>query len=36
MLGITLAPTTAAFLAPLVLEGRADPVLAPFDPGRRP
>lgn len=35
MLGITLAPATAALLAPLVLEGRADPALAPFDPGRR-
>ncbi len=35
MLGITLAPATAALLAPLVLEGRADPVLAPFDPARR-
>jgi D-amino-acid dehydrogenase len=36
MLGVTLAPATAALLAPLVLEGRADPALAPFDPGRRP
>jgi D-amino-acid dehydrogenase len=35
MLGVTLAPATAALLAPLVLHGRADPVLAPFDPGRR-
>jgi D-amino-acid dehydrogenase len=35
MLGVTLAPATAALLAPLVLEGRADPALAPFDPGRR-
>jgi len=36
MLGITLAPATAALLAPLVLEGRADPALRPFDPARRP
>jgi D-amino-acid dehydrogenase len=35
MLGITLAPATAALLTPLVLEGRADPALAPFDPERR-
>ena len=35
MLGVTLAPATADLLAPLVLEGRADPALAPFDPGRR-
>lgn len=35
MLGVTLAPATAALLAPLVLEGRAAPELAPFDPGRR-
>lgn len=35
MLGVTLAPATAALLAPLVLEGRSDPALAPFDPGRR-
>jgi D-amino-acid dehydrogenase len=34
MLGITLAPATAAVLAPLVLEGRAAPELAPFAPGR--
>jgi D-amino-acid dehydrogenase len=34
MLGVTLAPATAALLAPLVLEGRAAPELAPFDPGR--
>jgi D-amino-acid dehydrogenase len=34
MLGVTLAPATAALLAPLVLEGRADPALEPFDPGR--
>ena len=32
MLGVTLAPATAALLAPLVLEGRAAPELAPFDP----
>lgn len=35
MLGITLAPATAALLAPLVLEGRRDPALTPFDPARR-
>ncbi len=34
MLGVTLAPATAALLAPLVLEGRAAPELAPFDPTR--
>jgi D-amino-acid dehydrogenase len=34
MLGVTLAPATAALLTPLVLEGRADPVLTPFDPAR--
>ena len=35
MLGITLAPATAALLAPLVLEGRMAPELEPFAPGRR-
>jgi D-amino-acid dehydrogenase len=35
MLGVTLAPATAALLAPLVLHGRAAPELAPFDPARR-
>ncbi len=35
MLGVTLAPATAAALAPLVLEGRDAPELAPFDPARR-
>jgi D-amino-acid dehydrogenase len=35
MLGVTLAPATAAFLTPLVLEERAAPELAPFDPVRR-
>jgi D-amino-acid dehydrogenase len=35
MLGVTLAPATAALLAPLVLEGRSPPELAPFDPARR-
>jgi D-amino-acid dehydrogenase len=35
MLGVTLAPATAALLAPLVLEDRAAPELAPFDPGRK-
>jgi D-amino-acid dehydrogenase len=34
MLGVTLAPATAAVLTPLVLEGRAAPELAPFDPAR--
>jgi D-amino-acid dehydrogenase len=34
MLGITLAPATAALLAPLVLEGRKAPELEPFDPTR--
>ena len=34
MLGVTLAPATAALLAPLVLHGHAAPELAPFDPGR--
>jgi D-amino-acid dehydrogenase len=34
MLGVTLAPATAALLAPLVLEGRAAPELAPFNPAR--
>jgi D-amino-acid dehydrogenase len=34
MLGVTLAPATAALLAPLVLEGRAAPELTPFDPAR--
>ena len=35
MLGVTLAPATADLLAALVLEGRAAPELAPFDPARR-
>jgi D-amino-acid dehydrogenase len=35
MLGVTLAPATAALLTPLVLEGRAAVELAPFDPVRR-
>jgi D-amino-acid dehydrogenase len=35
MLGVTLGPATADLLAPLVLEGRAAPELAPFDPARR-
>ena len=34
MLGITLAPATAALLAPLILEGRKAPELEPFDPAR--
>ncbi|GGK92689.1 glycine oxidase ThiO [Mangrovihabitans endophyticus] len=32
--GILLAPITADLIADLVLTGRADPSLAPFDPGR--
>ena len=36
MLGVTLAPATAAALAPLVLRGECAPELAPFDPGRMP
>lgn len=35
MLGITLAPATAAALTPLVLEDRLDPVLEPLRPDRR-
>jgi D-amino-acid dehydrogenase len=34
MLGITLAPATAALLAPLVLSGKRAPALASFDPLR--
>jgi D-amino-acid dehydrogenase len=34
MLGMTLAPATAALLAPVVLGEAASPVLAPFDPAR--
>jgi D-amino-acid dehydrogenase len=34
MLGVTLAPATAALLAPLVLEGIEAPELEPFRPGR--
>jgi D-amino-acid dehydrogenase len=34
MLGVTLAPASAAALAPLVLEGRSTPELLPFDPAR--
>ena len=34
MLGVTLAPATAAALAPLVLEGRAARELLPFQPER--
>jgi D-amino-acid dehydrogenase len=36
MLGVTLAPATAALLAPLVLDGAAAAELAPFDPARVP
>ena len=36
MLGVTLAPATAAALAPVVLHGERVPELAPFDPGRAP
>jgi D-amino-acid dehydrogenase len=35
MLGVTLAPATAALLAPLVLRGETAPELGPFDPARR-
>ncbi|MGH3010861.1 MAG: NAD(P)/FAD-dependent oxidoreductase [Gaiellaceae bacterium] len=35
MLGVTLAPATAALLTPLVLEGREAPELVPFAPTRR-
>jgi D-amino-acid dehydrogenase len=35
MLGVTLAPSTAAALTPLVLRGEPPPELAPFDPCRR-
>jgi D-amino-acid dehydrogenase len=34
MLGVTLAPSTAAALAPLVLRGEQSAVLAPFGPNR--
>jgi glycine/D-amino acid oxidase-like deaminating enzyme len=34
MLGVTLAPATAALLAPVVLGGVPPPELAPFEPGR--
>ncbi|MDR7465167.1 MAG: FAD-dependent oxidoreductase, partial [Armatimonadota bacterium] len=34
MLGVTLAPATASAIAGLMLEGRADADLAPFDPAR--
>jgi D-amino-acid dehydrogenase len=34
MLGVTLAPATAAALAPLVLRGEESAALAPFDPNR--
>jgi len=36
MLGVTLAPATAALLAPLVLEGQSHAALAPFRPDRSP
>jgi D-amino-acid dehydrogenase len=35
MLGVTLAPATAAALAPLVLRDELLPELQPFDPGRK-
>jgi D-amino-acid dehydrogenase len=35
MLGVTLAPATAAVLAPLVLHGQVARELEPFDPARR-
>jgi D-amino-acid dehydrogenase len=34
-LGITLAPLTGELLTELILDGRADPLMAAFDPGRR-
>jgi len=34
MLGVTLAPATAAALAPLVLRDELLPELRPFDPAR--
>lgn len=34
MLGVTLAPATAALLAELVVEGESDPALVPFSPSR--
>jgi D-amino-acid dehydrogenase len=34
MLGVTLAPATAALLTPFVLEGLTAPELEPFDPAR--
>jgi D-amino-acid dehydrogenase len=34
MLGVTLAPATAALLAPLVLEGHLAQELEPFAPAR--
>lgn len=34
MVGVTLAPATAAALAPLVLENRSPPELEPFSPAR--
>ena len=34
MLGVTLAAITAELLAPLILEDRVSPVLAPFLPAR--
>jgi glycine oxidase len=33
--GVLLAPATAALLADLIVEGRLDPILAPFRPERR-
>ena len=34
MLGVTLAPVTAELLAPVVLGGQVEPILAPFSIGR--
>lgn len=34
MFGVTLAPVTAELLAPLIMEDRLSPVLAPFLPAR--
>ena len=35
MLGVTLAPITGELLGDLIVEGKRDPLLAAFDPGRR-
>jgi D-amino-acid dehydrogenase len=35
MLGVTLAPITGELLGDLIVEGKRDPLLDAFDPGRR-